>query len=308
MRLKAILVLIFIINMAANAQDVRIKEINGSSLQSITQSIRRLGKDNYDKALLAHDWIAMNIDYDTARFFEGRNTPQDVASVLARRSGVCAGYAGLFHEIMTALGIEDYIVSGWGKGGYSAAKGETNFSVNHDWNLTKAGYSKWDSSEWILLDSTWDAENANVPRRYGIGYGFSSEYFDADAIEFFHSHIPEETWAACLSEELWNRYYHAKTMRPSDFRKAEAFWGDKWHDMSKVTLYTNFKDEILSVQWEGNTCTVKTTGVTTLKTNGVMDWTKRGDKTFTFTAREGNSYEICVEKSGTYWTTFKVVF
>jgi hypothetical protein len=78
--------------------------------------------------------------------------------------------------------------------------------------------------------------------------------------------------------------------------------------MSNVTLYTNFNDEILSVQWEGNTCTVKTTGETTLKTNGKMDWDKKGNKTFTFTARAGNTYEICVEKSGTYWSTFKVVF
>lgn len=130
------------------------------------------------RARAVHDWVADRIAYDGPSYRAGLYPPQDADTVLAKRVGVCAGYAKLFAAIAKAAGLEARYVVGTVRGADMRPDGES-----HAWNAVKV------DGAWYLVDTTWDAgylEGAAFVKR------FKSVYFATPPEVFSVDHFPDE--------------------------------------------------------------------------------------------------------------------
>ena len=87
---------------------------------------------DYTRALVLHDWLIENADYDYTY------THYDASGVLLYGAGVCDSYSRAYQMLCTAAGLECIYVTGYGNGGY------------HGWNLVKI------DGQWYHVDTTWD--------------------------------------------------------------------------------------------------------------------------------------------------------
>lgn len=117
--------------------------VNGFIAENINEH-----QSDYDKALVIHDFLKTNIqyDYDALNSF-GRGTTGFEHSytsygALVKHKCVCAGFAAAMKLICDKIGLECHIVSGIGS--------STLFSGAHAWNIVKInGY-------YHHVDVTWD--------------------------------------------------------------------------------------------------------------------------------------------------------
>jgi len=151
--------------------------------QGIAGYITENSVNDFDKIKKAHDWIALNIRYDTAAYFSGRYPSQSASNVISTGLAVCAGYARVFKYLCDLLEIECEIITGYARGfGISMFEEENPYIPNHDWNKVRI------YGIWYLIDTTWDAGYINNDRRFSIDY--KTEFLFSDPLIFLHSHFP----------------------------------------------------------------------------------------------------------------------
>lgn len=138
------------------------------------------GLDDYEKAKVLHDWIALNIEYDAESYFSGNYPPMDSTSVLKRRTAVCEGFSSLYQRFCELAGLKCFKITGVAKGyGYSAG----GTLGPHAWNAVQIGNMCY------LLDSTWDGgylEGRTYVKQY------STDYLFLGPPCFIYSHFPDE--------------------------------------------------------------------------------------------------------------------
>ena len=88
------------------------------------------GMSDVEKALVVHDYMALNYEYDTTYSI------YSAEGMFENKTGVCQAYALAFKEIMEELDIPCQIV--------------TSHAMNHAWNLVMI------DGEWYHVDITWD--------------------------------------------------------------------------------------------------------------------------------------------------------
>ena len=105
-------------------------------VNSIVSELITEDMSDYTRALVLHDWLIHNANYDyTYTYYEA-------AGVLLYGTGVCDSYARAYLMLCTAAGLECMYISGSAySGGVWGA---------HGWNLVKLGGS------WYHVDCTWD--------------------------------------------------------------------------------------------------------------------------------------------------------
>lgn len=91
----------------------------------------------FEKALIIHDWLTFNLDYDFtySNFY--------VEETLTDRKCVCQGYALTFKMMCELAGLEVIYVTGTGRN----SSGQTE---SHAWNQVKI------DGKWYNVDVTWD--------------------------------------------------------------------------------------------------------------------------------------------------------
>ncbi|QUL54259.1 transglutaminase [Paenibacillus tritici] len=103
----------------------------------ILQQIITPGMNNHQRIQAIHDWVVLNLEYDTSHrkytAYEGLTTG----------SAVCQGYTLLTYKLLLGAGIPNRIVEGTAR----AAGGVTQ---SHAWNLVQL------NGLWYHLDTTWD--------------------------------------------------------------------------------------------------------------------------------------------------------
>jgi hypothetical protein len=126
--------------------------------------------DPFLKVKRIHDWIALNIGYDTSVPYGGTPPQQHWATVLAERKGVCSGYSNLFEKMAELAGFECEAVGGYARGtDYDLFTEAETAKDNHAWNAVKIG------EQWYFADCTWDAgtvEQSGYTPRYSTGFLF----------------------------------------------------------------------------------------------------------------------------------------
>ena len=132
-----------------------------AAARGVALALAERESDPFMKVKLIHDWICLNISYDTAMLASGQVVGQDVADVWKSRTAVCSGYARLFKAMVEAAGLSCEVVSGFAKnqGGRRGLDQENS----HAWNIVKVGRASY------IVDATFDAgyvENGRFIPRY----------------------------------------------------------------------------------------------------------------------------------------------
>ncbi len=94
--------------------------------------------EDYEKALVVHDWLAVNCEYDYQNYLDKTipDKSHEAYGALADGTAVCDGYAKAYGYIMDKLGFTSYVVS--------------SSAINHAWNLLEIG------ENYYHVDVTWD--------------------------------------------------------------------------------------------------------------------------------------------------------
>jgi len=167
------------------------------SIPELINTLNEIAETDWEKTRALYIWVTQNIAYDTDSFFRGVSGPTDPRGTFQTRHSVCEGYAGLFAEIGTRLGLEVVKVHGYAKG-WGYREGQDPGGTNHAWNAVRVNGS------WHLFDSTWGAgyvDGKDFHRRY------KEFYFDTPPEKFIFSHYPEnpdyQFTANSVSRELF---------------------------------------------------------------------------------------------------------
>lgn len=192
-------------------------------IRLLAEYINEKSNNDFERVKKAHDWVALNIKYDTQSFFTGRYSSQEFDAVIKRGSGVCAGYADAFKYLCDALEIECSVVCGYARGyGSGLFKNENVTYSNHAWNIVTIEGKKY------LIDSTWDAGHLNG-RTFQASY--STEYFLTDPAVFIHRHFPENT-----ADQLLDPPVSAEDFNNLPFLRPQFYTSfATWTDLERVT-------------------------------------------------------------------------
>ena len=156
-----------------------------SNIQSDNQEIIDLANsitagitNDYDKAVAIHDWVCNNIYYDWDSYLSKNYTGMDTSALgtLHSKRSVCDGYSNLTAALLRAAGVPAKKISGFALGvssDYWPENYDPNKDTNHAWN------EFWANGRWVILDTTWDSDNAwrngGIEKNTGLrGY----HYFD----------------------------------------------------------------------------------------------------------------------------------
>jgi len=152
-------------------------EIEGNIVAMGAHFQRRLD-DPMERARAVHDYVADRIAYDGEAYVNKKYPPQDAATVMRTRKGVCAGYSQLFAALGKAAGLDAIYVVGDTRTQSGAISGE-----GHAWNAVRIG------QRWYLVDTTWDSgylEGTAFHKKFRSAYLFTPPEV------FGHTHIPDD--------------------------------------------------------------------------------------------------------------------
>ena len=191
--------------------DQEVRNLPAERQRSITElstALENIAGSDREKTRALYIWITDNIAYDTDSFFQGISGPTDAEGTFRSRKSVCEGYAGLFLEIGTRLGLEVVKIHGYAKG-WGYREGLDPGGTNHAWNAVRI------DGKWHLFDATWGAGHVNG-RDFIRDY--SEFYFDTPPEEFVFTHFPENSDFQLLSGPVSRRdFFRLPRLDGDDF-------------------------------------------------------------------------------------------
>jgi len=188
-----------IFSQVITSPDALALKIPGPSTNT-TKSISDYIKQNFStdtaRARAIYFWITNNISYDVAKL-QARNTNTDgvrqsVDDVLKTRSAVCGGYADLFVELCTGVGIKAILVGGYIK------KGAIVSPLAHAWvGAQIAGI-------WYLFDPTW---GAGYVRNDQFVKTFNNKFYKVLPEDMIKDHMPFDPMYQFLNHPITNKEF-----------------------------------------------------------------------------------------------------
>ena len=164
-----------------------------SSLEEATKKALAVVKpemSDLEKALVLHDYIALNTEYDYQGYLNG-NLPNSVFTIegtLVEGKAVCQGYALAYQYLLNKVGIESKYVA--------------SSAMNHGWNLVKI-FGRWNHVDVTWDDPVWD-QLGQVKHQY---------FLLSDAGIMGLKHYSWEVWdngtetAPAAVSEVYNTYF-----------------------------------------------------------------------------------------------------
>ena len=160
------------------------------TMQAIPESQKKSSKDiaNYIKGKFsseesqikaAYYYVISTVSYDVNHEFTVNLVISDdemVLKTIATKKGVCIHYAKFFKDIITQLGYNCQVISGYTK------KDNILADQSHAWNAIKMK-----DGNWYVFDPTWDSgfkQNGKFVRR------LSSKYYKTKPLVMLQSHMP----------------------------------------------------------------------------------------------------------------------
>ena len=151
-------------------------------LKKVAEYIDENAENEFDKVKKIHDWVALNIRYNTSAFFSGKIPSQTVTNVVSSGLAVCAGYSEVFYYLCGLLDVECETITGYGRGyGRSVFGVENPNKANHAWNKVRI------DNNWYLIDTTWDS--GIVSGRDFLPH-YKTIYLFTPPEEFIYDHFP----------------------------------------------------------------------------------------------------------------------
>ncbi|MBI90205.1 MAG: hypothetical protein CMG60_08975 [Candidatus Marinimicrobia bacterium] len=163
-----------------------IKDYKNESIKNLTKRLTQNTKNDFEKARSIYRWITKNISYDVDSYFNDSIDPERVQprNVLRSKLSVCSGYANLFNEMVSSVGIKSEVVSGFAKG-YGFEPGDKIGESNHAWNAIEI------DKNWYLVDCTWGSGNIGLDKKFNRKY--VDFYFLTPPEHLIYSHFPDNS-------------------------------------------------------------------------------------------------------------------
>ena len=136
---------------------------------------------DYQKALAIHDWICLNVSYDT----EGLNTVNlneylgifhYIESALLYNLGVCDAYSKTFALLCSLENIECITVDG-------ATDKNDRSHTGHSWNKIHLDVDNDGQLDWLAVDCTWDDSSSGTTEYLKHQYFMISDEYLAQRYE-----------------------------------------------------------------------------------------------------------------------------
>ena len=163
-----------------------IVEYKNESIKNLTKRLTNNTKNDFEKARAIYRWVTKNIAYDVNSYF--RNTIDfemvQPENVLKSKLSVCSGYANLFNEMASSVGLESEVISGYAKG-YGFEPGDKIGESNHAWNAVKI------NKNWYLIDCTWGSGSIGLDKKFNKSY--VDFYFLTPPEHLIYSHFPDNS-------------------------------------------------------------------------------------------------------------------
>lgn len=156
-----------------------IPENKTKSSKEIANYIKAHFKSEDEQIKAAYYYVIYNVSYDVNNEFTVNLviTEEDMVSkVIASKKGVCIHYARFFKDIISQLGYNCQVISGYTKQNNVVA------NLSHAWCAIKMQDEKW-----YVFDPTWDSgyvQNGKFVRR------LNSKYYKQLPLESIKSHMP----------------------------------------------------------------------------------------------------------------------
>lgn len=178
------------------------------------ESINASAKNDFEKAKMAHDFVAVLISYDAKNFWAGTVPSQEYSNVLKSKTAVCEGYANTFKKFCDTLGISCIKVSGYARGvGTSLLNESKPTNSNHAWNIVKI------NEAWYTVDCTWDSGHmeGKVSKQ-----DYNTDWLFLKPEHCIYTHYPSMPKYQLLSQPISAaEFSNLPDLRPKFFEAAE---------------------------------------------------------------------------------------
>ncbi len=156
---------------------------NYKKMKKLALQITTGAKNDYQKALMIHDWVGANIYYDMDALRTGKYGIVNAVTTLNNKKSVCQGYAELVDELLKANGIPARLGVGYALGLTEANQEweDVPNKSNHAWN------EAYVDGRWIIMDVTWDSGNVYQDGKFTNGK-LKHRYFDPSLEAFSDDH------------------------------------------------------------------------------------------------------------------------
>ena len=137
-------------------------------------------KNDYERILAIHDWVAQNIYFDYDDYYKyTRNNNYDSLTVLSTRKSVCEGYSNLTVDLLRSVGVPAKKVTGYALG-FNSKEPIMDGYLNHAWTEAFA------DGRWIVFDTTWNSCNEwrNGTKSKSGGLNADRPFFDLNMENF----------------------------------------------------------------------------------------------------------------------------
>lgn len=164
-----------------------------------------------------YNWVTTNIRYnsDSSYYFNwGVDYATKIAATLRRRKGVCENFASLFTDLAVRIGVQSYVVHGYGAGS------SDNRNVAHSWCAVNL------DNEWYLCDPTWDA-----------GQSGNFYYYLIDPSVFVQTHIP--------FDPIWQLLEKPLGYKNAGIKNKPSF---NYKDSIKIFLQSDSLQQFLAIE------------------------------------------------------------
>jgi hypothetical protein len=164
-------------------------------LDSLARFLTRELPSDSHKVRAIHDWVTLNVSYDTTCLTGGSAGDQRVADVLRTRRSACGGYANLFGELCRLSGLNCVTIHGHARGaGFRVFGRQAPERSEHVWNAVMV------DGRWRLVDATWDAGWF----RDGVAYEqhYSTDYLFPDPAWLVYTHLPADAGWQLLAQPI----------------------------------------------------------------------------------------------------------
>ena len=155
---------------------------------SLVIEINKIGKTELIKTIAIYEWITHAISYDTKAFMKNDIQARSADEVIKSQTAVCSGYATVFKNLATGLGLECELIEGYAKG-YGYETGTIFEEPDHAWNKVKI------NGVWYLIDATWGAGSVNEDASGKLIFNAepNMDWFLLDPLVAIYSHFPVES-------------------------------------------------------------------------------------------------------------------
>ena len=193
-------------------------------------------KTQIEKAFVIFRWITNNFIYDINYVLTRIPPSHEPESVLKTGLVVCTGYANLYKELSTKVGIECIVITSWARTGKDKIE-------DHSWNAVKI------DSKWRLVEATWASSIMVDENGLKFKKMYNPAYFMVPPHALMYTHFSEDQQYQFQEKKLtMDQFKQLPCLFIKHFLNVQSIIDSQTITESKSPIfieYTAFEDAVL---------------------------------------------------------------